>query len=339
MQLKKNAKMSNPPLVSIIIPAYNRVNLISATLNSIVEQTYQNWECIVVDDGSTDNTTEVVQNYAQNDSRIIALQRPNERNKGANACRNYGLSVANGDYVIFFDSDDVMAPTCLEKRIQVFAEHQEKDILIFSMGVFKEDLKFETYPLRKVFNNSIDATLEEFILSDTLPWNVCRPIFKSKFIKGKIAFNEKIQRFQDGEFNIRVLYFLKPNYFSIDITDCYYRFDDESVNKHRSLKGTQDIVDCFYEYYRTVFSVFSSEQKKKFRKKLITKYFNYLLFYVKPKVNLNLVFKTVSLFKKELALTKKELLLFYMVLFLNKVYLNLKGYYFVSTKLKEMIRK
>jgi len=329
----------NLPLVSIIIPVFNRATILKDTLDSIVNQTYANWECLIVDDGSTDETKTVIQKYAQNDSRIIGLERPQEKNKGANACRNYGLSAAKGDYIVFFDSDDIMAPTCLERRVQAFTVHQDKDMLIFSMGVFKEDLKFEVYPFRKVVNLSVAATLEEFVLSDTLPWNVCRPIFKSNLIKDKVEFNEKIQNFQDEEFNIRVLGQLKPEYLSIDETDTYYRFDQASQNKYKTLKGTQDIVDCFYEFYATVFSVFNEDQKKRQHKKLKLKFFNHVRFYAIPGINRTAVFQTMQLFKKELGFTFKETAIIDLMLLLNKYYYQKRGYHFVSTKLKEMMLK
>ena len=77
------------PLVSIIIPTYNRAHLIAETLDSIIAQTYTNWECIVVDDGSTDPTDELMETYCKKDSRFQYYHRPKNRPKGANACRNY----------------------------------------------------------------------------------------------------------------------------------------------------------------------------------------------------------------------------------------------------------
>ena len=322
------------PLVSIIIPAFNRAEIIKETLDSIINQTYSNWECIIVDDVSSDSTLSVLNEYSKKDVRIKVFTRPNTKLKGANACRNYGLSLAQGYYCIFFDSDDIMATTCLEQRVIYFSKHYDLDFLVFSMGVFKKKMKFETYPHRKVVNLTIKETIEEFILSDILPWNVCRPIFKTDLIQNKVGFNEKIQNFQDEEFNIRLLSSLKPNYLSIDITDSYYRFDDASVNKYNSLKGTQDIVDCFYEYYATVFNALSNEQKRKHSKQLKIKFLNQVRFYVIPKVNKKVVFQTIKLFKKELGFNSKELVIINLTLVLNTYFYNKKGYHFISNKIK-----
>lgn len=106
------------PEVSIIIPTYNRGHIISKTLGSILDQTYSNWECIIVDDGSEDSTSDVVNQYSHEDARFKYVVRPNERPKGANACRNYGFELSRGKYINFFDDDDIMLPTKMEQQIK-----------------------------------------------------------------------------------------------------------------------------------------------------------------------------------------------------------------------------
>jgi len=100
-------------VISIIIPAYNRAKIIPATLDSILAQTYQDWECIVVDDLSKDDTKAVVQQFVDRDSRFRLLT--NERKKGAQGARNTGILHAKAEWVIPFDSDDTMHPDMLEK--------------------------------------------------------------------------------------------------------------------------------------------------------------------------------------------------------------------------------
>jgi glycosyltransferase involved in cell wall biosynthesis len=95
--------MNDSPLVSIIIPTYNRAHLIGETLDSVLAQTYQNWECIVVDDGSSDNTDKVVGKYVQKDSRFKYYHRPDEHLPGGNGARNYGFKMSKGEYVNWFD--------------------------------------------------------------------------------------------------------------------------------------------------------------------------------------------------------------------------------------------
>ncbi|MCP4972024.1 MAG: glycosyltransferase family 2 protein, partial [Arcobacter sp.] len=102
------------PLISIIIPIYNRESLIKETLQSIIAQSYKNWECIIIDDHSTDNTFFVTSEIAKNDSRMHIYKRPDSIPKGPSACRNYGFKKSSGQYINWFDSDDLMMPNKLE---------------------------------------------------------------------------------------------------------------------------------------------------------------------------------------------------------------------------------
>jgi len=94
----------NSPSISVIIPVYNRENLVTSCIESILKQTYEHREIIVVDDGSTDNTLNVVKQY-QNDIKIIHI-----KNGGSSAARNAGLNHASGDYIAYIDSDDTWHP-------------------------------------------------------------------------------------------------------------------------------------------------------------------------------------------------------------------------------------
>lgn len=109
-------------LVSIIIPTFNRASIIGNTLNSILEQSHENWECIVIDDGSSDYTKELMEYYINKDHRIKYHHRPLGYRKGGNGARNYGFTLAKGDYILFFDSDDLMLPVCVEKKIKMLEE-------------------------------------------------------------------------------------------------------------------------------------------------------------------------------------------------------------------------
>src|SRR5699024_7007376 len=103
--MKKN-KMS--ALISIIIPTFNRAHLIGETLDSIIAQTYQNWECIVVDDGSTDNTDEVLKAYCEKDPRFVFITKPKQLLPKPSASRNLGIKLSKANFINFLDSDDLM---------------------------------------------------------------------------------------------------------------------------------------------------------------------------------------------------------------------------------------
>jgi glycosyltransferase involved in cell wall biosynthesis len=103
------------PTLSIIIPSYNRAAIISKTIDSFIAQDYKNWEMLVVDDHSTDNTKDVIELYHQKDPRIHYLL--NERKKGAQGARNTGILHAKYDWVVLFDSDDIVYPNFLRRMV------------------------------------------------------------------------------------------------------------------------------------------------------------------------------------------------------------------------------
>ncbi|MGV3504262.1 MAG: glycosyltransferase family 2 protein [Adhaeribacter sp.] len=111
------------PLISIITPTYNRARLIKRAIESILNQTFTDFEYLIIDDGSKDNTEEVVQQYIKRDQRIKYYVH--EKNKGQNAALNTGLSFARGKYIAFLDSDDEWLPQMLEKQINEFFKDPE----------------------------------------------------------------------------------------------------------------------------------------------------------------------------------------------------------------------
>lgn len=113
-------------MVSVIVPSYNYGHFIGATLESLQAQTFANWECIVIDDGSTDDTAAVVSRFAGTDPRIKFLQQQNRRQAVA---RNNGLTQARGKYVQFLDADDLLEPRKLELQVRFLEEHPEVDIV------------------------------------------------------------------------------------------------------------------------------------------------------------------------------------------------------------------
>ncbi|MFL9831959.1 glycosyltransferase [Flavobacterium sp. ST-87] len=108
------------PLVSIIIPCYNQGEFLDETLTSVLNQTYSNWECIMIDDGSTDNTALIAQSWIQKDTRYVYLKK---KNGGVSSSRNLGIEKAKGDFIQFLDSDDLLANAKIMDSIQVIQKY------------------------------------------------------------------------------------------------------------------------------------------------------------------------------------------------------------------------
>jgi glycosyltransferase involved in cell wall biosynthesis len=183
---------------------YNRATLVGETLDSILAQTYTDWECIVVDDGSTDNSVEVVQKYVAKDSRFKLLIRPEERIKGAPTCRNIGWENSNGDLIIFFDSDDVIDAQYFETVVTLMDKHIKAEY-----GMVPCD-KFLVTP-----NKTIDqtqkflpskGTLFEQILSSTLsPFSPNMVWRRTLLQRNEMMWREGLLKGQDPDFDIRTI--------------------------------------------------------------------------------------------------------------------------------------
>jgi len=186
------------PLVSIIIPTYNRAHLISETLDSVLAQTYHNWECIIVDDGSQDNTEEVVTKYIKNDNRFKYYKRPKESMKGAGSCRNYGFKMSNGKFVNWFDDDDIMLSGFLEKRLKMFDSSPKLDVVFCAFQVF--DVKRIRDRMANIqFNgNIIKSYIDSEIVFGPQSYLMRREILQD------FLFDEHLQRAEDADFFLRL---------------------------------------------------------------------------------------------------------------------------------------
>lgn len=126
----------NEDLISIIMPAYNSEKYIEEAINSVLAQSYKNWELIVIDDGSLDDTRNIIIEYSQNDFRINLLS--NEKNIGVSAARNKGIEFAKGEWIAFLDSDDRWTPYKLKKQIETAEKYNAEFIFTGSSYIDEE---------------------------------------------------------------------------------------------------------------------------------------------------------------------------------------------------------
>lgn len=194
-------------LISIIIPTFNRASLIGETLNSVLAQSYTNWECIVVDDGSTDNTSEIVESYSVREERFKFYNRPNEKPKGASSCRNYGLEKSNGSYIQFLDSDDIISKEKLEVQVKLLQEDPLCSIATCKWGRFKNDLNdAELYNDFQSYNEFDDPLNLINALANSLGFFPIHAYLIRRSIITKAGYwNEYLSLNDDAEFMLRVI--------------------------------------------------------------------------------------------------------------------------------------
>lgn len=187
--------MTDKPFISVVIPLYNKEKSIAQSLKSVLDQTYTNFEIVVVDDGSTDKSVEVVKNIG--DERIQLLSQPNA---GPSKARNTGVKNSKGDWVVFLDADDELLPEALSIFTEIIVEHQDVDIIDCNRYVRRgegEQLGF--HPLEGYIKNPFKECYYGLVSPGE-----GRAAFRKTLLL-KHPYNERIRRFEDAELIIRLL--------------------------------------------------------------------------------------------------------------------------------------
>jgi glycosyltransferase involved in cell wall biosynthesis len=213
---------SRMELISIIIPTYNRAGMIGATLDSVIAQTYTNWECIVVDDGSTDDSVEVLKSYEAKDKRIRCFSGLQKYEKGANSCRNYGFEQSVGEFVQFFDSDDLMLPIMLQKKVEAIRAYPQVDFIVSKMS--EQTAAEMVYPQYDMDSNNRIYDYLAYKIYFLTPG----PLFRKSFLMGKKLFTPGLRRYQEWEFYSRLVV-NGCNYRVVDEYHCIRTMHDDSI--------------------------------------------------------------------------------------------------------------
>lgn len=228
--------------ISIIIPVYNAEKYIGKCLNSIKKQTYSNYEIIIVDDGSKDNSLKICEKF-KNENKNIILKIFTQKNKGPSSARNKGIVNAKGDYITFVDSDDYLEENLLENLLN----GRERDTLIRS--------NYKTFKCDKISNNettrdkiSADEFIRE-ILNNSFPGCVWGCLFETKIIK-KMKFSSELHFMEDTLFlveylnNIKYVKFVETNYYyCISNTNSITLSSDNILSNIKSFNKSLDEIN------------------------------------------------------------------------------------------------
>lgn len=158
-------------LVSIIVPCYNQAIYLSETLDSVLNQIYNNWECIIVNDGSTDNTKDVALSYCNRDSRFLYIE---QENAGLSAARNAGVIRSRGEFILPLDSDDKIAPAYIYKAVECFEKDDSLKIVYCRAAFLEKDMESGCSLLILLKNcwDKIVFFVQHYIDVWTLIWSV-----------------------------------------------------------------------------------------------------------------------------------------------------------------------
>jgi len=190
-------------LVSVIIPCYNYGHLLHEALESVLNQTYKNWECIIIDDGSNDNTKDVAEKYIALDSRFNYIH---QKNKGLAAARNTGLLIAKGDYIQLLDADDVLPSTKIGNHVSILDNRNEVDLVYGIVYIFVKSLN--TIDAAKLFvleppplSGTRDQILSSLIEDNMFLVHCC--LFRRSITHDVGLFNERMITCEDWNFWFR----------------------------------------------------------------------------------------------------------------------------------------
>ncbi|MCP9198323.1 glycosyltransferase family 2 protein [Gramella sp. GC03-9] len=249
------------PVISIIIPTYNRCHILGATLDSVLAQSFDNWECIIVDDFSKDYTTELLEFYLARDKRFLFFSKPPGFRKGANAARNLGFTKSSGRYINWFDSDDIMHPDFLKSKVQGILNNKTIKCTIATFKTFK------------VQNGSMIFEKEHSLISNNIFQNLCTnihpipthgPLWKRSYLEEYELFNEHLSISQDLDFHSRIL----PKDDEIGIINFplfYLRKGHENL--------TSDLYENIHKHFFSYFQVRMQIVKFYKEKEVIQSYF------------------------------------------------------------------
>lgn len=220
-------------LVSIIIPVFNRDKMVEGTVTSILNQSYKNWECIIVDDHSSDRTFQIIEKLRENDGRIILRKRPTNLNKGACSCRNYGLSIAKGSFINFLDSDDKISPDFIQEKVNVFKQNEDLQMVISVSEINNSIDNTRRIETRTLHSNNI---LTDYIVRKR-SWYIHDPMIRHGFLESNHKFDETLLGGQDRDFFIKVLT-QKPMVHFLSTVLATYNRHENSIS--RSIYSTSD---------------------------------------------------------------------------------------------------
>lgn len=316
--------------VSIIIPTYNRAHLIRETLDSIIAQTYTNWECIIIDDGSDDDTEQVIANYIKKDNRFQYHHRPVDRQKGANACRNYGFEMSKGDYIKWFDSDDIMHADFLAKQVEILEESTYLDFCVCLSKTF-----YDNNPTI-VENNDANRIISHGLILSYFVKNhyffTGAPLWRTNFLRGKELFDEILSDSHEADFHFRMLIY-NPKYLYTNHRLFMIRRGSESITQNeQNKKSSLESKIIFFFKAKKIISIQKGEdhilinEYLSFRisstiYELCSFNFRFRILHQQKKYILRLVFQN-----KMRSISRIRLIVgFFLLLFFGKGYRFLKG--------------
>ena len=225
-------------LISIIVPCYNSAPFLRETLDSVLNQTGTNWECIIVDNGSTDDSKIIAEEFSRKDSRFVSILQPI---RGVSAARNFGIAKSNGKYILPLDGDDLIAPTYLQKAAKILDENEKIKLVYCEVEFFGEWTGKWNLP-----SFSIKQMLFENIV-------FCTSLFRRSDFDKTNGYNEAmITGYEDWDFWLTLLND-DNDVFRIPEVLFYYRIRKSSRNNSLDTDKLRTLRKQIFEHHKELY--------------------------------------------------------------------------------------
>lgn len=230
------------PKVSVVIGAYNAEKYIAETLESVLTQTVTDYEIIVVDDGSTDHTATVVEEYVKKHPGFKFFRKTNG---GSSTARNYGLKAAEGEWIAFLDADDLWSTDKLEKQLEYAASHPGVDLVFTNAAIFGERKKAELYVRPDERHIKQNDMFQRLLLRNFVPFSSI--LVRKKAVEALGNFDEKILGSEDHDLLLRMAQNFKLAY----LDGAYVRYrvseNNKSSNQERRFRTTLALAEKHFD--------------------------------------------------------------------------------------------
>lgn len=229
--------------ISIIVPTYNRAQVIARSINSILTQTYENFELLILDDGSTDDTRNVIERFEDERIRYIRLKD----NSGASHARNVGIQMATCEYIAFQDSDDVWLPEKLEKQMQKMVHASEKVGLVYCrMNGKGRNGEKVVCPERWIDKEKLEGNILFLLLRENVIGTPTM-LFRKKCLEQAGGFNESLKCIEDWELVLRIAEFWEIEFVEDILVEVYQSEHSVSENINGYLEARCYMISKYWK--------------------------------------------------------------------------------------------
>lgn len=231
---------------TVIIPTFNRAHYLPDAISSILQQSIDTWQLIVVDDGSTDNTASLMMDYTDRYSNILYLKRSSEMKKGANTCRNLGYQAAEGKYIKWLDSDDILHHDILRLQIHELEKNAACDVCFSQFGYF-EKTGDQIVHVERFWSKMLtsDQPVHDYV-KDKLKWTSAAGLWRKDRL-GAEPFKEGLMNSQEWLMCLKYL-ISDIKFTTVPIIGGYVRIHDDRMSSERNKKAKYYYNQCYSRY-------------------------------------------------------------------------------------------